>query len=124
MKQCINCGKELNDSIEFCDDCGQKQPTITNDPVIARKNRTTYFVITGWVIIIVAIIAGIILGNIFETKELIHESAIDVKYNEYKTTFNQVAMFITWTSGLVLGIFTIGIGSICHRLDLIIDKNK
>ena len=87
------------------------------------KARSTIYIILAWIIIVVAIIVGIILGSTNTVEKLTFDSSASV-FNSSKESFNVSIMLYTWLGGFILSIFTMGIGSICHRLDLLIDKEK
>lgn len=89
-----------------------------------RVTMSKAYIIIAWLIIIASIIAGIILGNTFKINELTYESSVSSIYDKYEEVFNVALMFYTWIGGFILSMFIMGIGSICHRLDLLIDKEK
>lgn len=87
------------------------------------KARSTIYIILAWIIIVASIIVGIILGGTNTVKELTFDSSASV-FNNSTESFNVSLMLYTWLGGFTLSILTMGIGSICHRLDLLIDKEK
>ena len=86
------------------------------------KARSTIYIILAWIIIIIAIVVGIIIGSINPVKTMTIDSYVNT-FNNTNDTFNVILMLYIWLIGFVLGIFVMGIGSICHRLDLLIDKD-
>lgn len=122
MSKCEKCGATLREDAEFCIKCGS--PKILVSTNYRRTSMSKAYIVIAWLIIIVAIIVGIVLGNSYKISELTYESSVDVEFNKYEEVFNVALMLYTWLGGLIIGIFTMGIGSICHRLDLLIDKEK
>lgn len=122
MKFCENCGNKLNGNDTFCENCGYKNNY--QETNIKSKNNTQWYFNIAIIILLVGFVGGIISGNVFEQKILIYESLADPEYNEYRTNFNWVIMLVTWISVTIFSIFIFGIGSVCHRLDLLINKTK
>ena len=121
MEKCEKCGATLNDNAEFCIKCGT--PRILASTNYRRTSMSKVYIVIAWLIIIASIIGGIVLGDTFKINELTYKSSI-AEYNEYEEIFNTALMFYTWIGGFILSMFIMGIGSICHRLDLLIDKEK
>lgn len=122
MEKCEKCGAKLSENDEFCVKCGT--PRILASTNYRRISMSKAYIVIAWIVIIASIIVGIALGDTFKVNELTYESSIDIEYNKYEEVFNTSLMLYTWLGGFTLSIFTMGIGSICHRLDLLIDKEK
>lgn len=89
-----------------------------------RKNYTKAYYYIAIIIIFAGFIVGLILGEVYKVKVLTYESSISAKYNEYEEYYNAGIMFYTWLATAAFDIFIFGIYSICHRLDLLIDKKN
>lgn len=148
--KCKNCNENLKKNTSFCKNCGfdnnlnynppnesefdkiesftlkksnyTSDKNLRNDKINTRINRTKYWQITGIIILITSFILGIFLGDTYKIQELIYESSIDTEFNEYEEVFNTILMLYTWAAGIVTYTFYQAINSICHRLDLLIDK--
>lgn len=84
-----------------------------------RKNGTKRYYTIGILVIIGGFLGGIILGATYKTvAEVVGE------YDEYEKIFNVALMLETWIASILFSVWIFGFGSICHRLDLLIDKNK
>lgn len=102
----------------------EKIETVENpdDDLDSRISMSKVYIAIGWIIILVAFILGIVLGNINTVSKFEYNSSLRIDINT--KVFNTALMFYTWIGGFILSMFIMGIGSICHRLDLLIDKEK
>lgn len=112
-EKCKNCGVEVKTSSgllnTLCDKCSR------------RKSTNTYLLI-GFIILIIGFFVGIFMGNSNKIEKLTHVSSYNPKYNEYEAVFNTAIMIYTWIGASLFSSFFFAISSICHRLDMIIDK--
>lgn len=116
---CIKCNAEISGN-EFSI-CGNNFSICTNCKREKNTNKYKYIAI---IILILGFIDGIIMGNIYKHSSLIYKSDLNPAFNEYEYTFNTALMFYSWLASALLSLFIFAIHSICHRLDLIIDKKK
>ena len=105
---CSKCGKKFENyySLDLCEDC-------------RRKKKTEIYLVIAIIILILGFIGGIVLGNQYKVLEKQH---VFGSYYEMKEAFNVGLMIYCWIGTMLFDIFVFGIYSICHRLDLLIEK--
>lgn len=94
--KCINCGTENNEDAKYCNKCGQKLESQTNEKV--SKNRISGFIPVIIIAIIIILILVVILifknPNLYVTinntdsNKISQESDNSVESNEYKKEYN------------------------------------
>lgn len=87
-----------------------------------EKSYTNLYLYIAILVLFAGFIVGLTSGEVFKTKVLTYESPISSKYNTYEESFNTGLMFYIWIATAIFDTFVFGIYSICHRLDLLIDK--
>lgn len=109
--ECSKCGTKF-ESDSYSSLCGNCR----------RKRNTNVYKVIAIIILFLGFIGGIVLGDTNRTIELVYELSISSKYNEYEEVFNIGLMVSAWISTALLSLFIFAIYSICHRLDLIVEK--
>ena len=94
--KCINCGTENNEDAKYCNKCGQKLESQTNEKV--SRNRISGFIPVIIIAIIIILILVVILifknPNLYVTinntdsNKISQESDNSVESNEYKKEYN------------------------------------
>ena len=107
--KCFNCGVELDEDSKFWIECDIDVRRV--DYRIKRyKKAYLYFAI---IVLILGVIGGIVLGSIYKLR---------TGYLFTKEEFNVGLMLYCWLATLLFDLFIFAIYSVCHRLDLLIDK--
>ena len=101
--KCAKCGDGFEDNgfSTLCVNCRR------------RSHTRTYFYI-AIIILILGFIGGIVLGGTYTVSKS--------SYFSSEEEFNGVLMLYCWVSTLLFDLFIFAIYSVCHRLDLLIDK--
>lgn len=106
--ECTKCGKKIenNGVSSICSDCKRK------------RTPKVYFSLAT-IILLTGFVLGIILGAVNKTVKL--TTTEDYSYDSEKV-FNAGLMATTWAYTSVICTIFYSVGSICYRLNILIDK--
>jgi len=107
--RCFNCGMEIDDDSKFCIECGVD---LVHPNFIGKSHTHIYFDL-AIVVLILGFIGGIASGFMFPIK---------TGYIISREEFNIGMMLYCWIGSSIFALLIFAIYSICHRLDLLIDK--
>lgn len=106
--ECTKCGKKIenNGVSSICSDCKRK------------RTPKVYFALAT-TILLVGFILGIILGAVNKDTKL--TTTDDYSYDS-EEVFNSGLMATTWVYTAIICTIFYSVGSVCYRLNILIDK--